>query len=529
VSPEEARPALDLALSALRQVLEIEGTVTLGGVGTFSDDGVSRLFEPDPLLIAAVSGDYAGLGPVAEPTPVAVPFLTSFPVVPATDASEVSAAPLADRTGEAERSPVEVPAEAEPIQPTPIGDAADFVAPVAAAAAFVDADETPDEIAEPVESPPVDAGEFHAAARDETIDADLAAAMAGVWAPAQAPPLSPLRPPGEDFAREVGPSDEDDQSTLAFEDAEYSFVTAPPTAADVAAEPVYSAPPPPPFAPAAPFAATATVTPPAAAYRSYDEQDGRGWKSLWLVVPLVAVIAAGLWFWTRRGAQDDSAPPRAEDVAAPAPATDAAGSHEMAAAGGAAGDSAVEDSDLPPESVGDAEPTAAPPTAGAPADRAPAVATTPARSDRPAADEAAAYRPAPIRRQPAPQPEPAPTRPVTTPNPATPPPPTRQAPAEPAPQGEAWGLRGGGTVDASAGGVTWILNSTTEGEARAQVERYRALGYRAEVLSAVVDGRRVYRVAVGQFANAAEAHAARTLLPDDAPADAWILRLGRTP
>jgi hypothetical protein len=84
-------------------------------------------------------------------------------------------------------------------------------------------------------------------------------------------------------------------------------------------------------------------------------------------------------------------------------------------------------------------------------------------------------------------------------------------------------------VEPASGGYTWVLNSTDDAEARAQVDRYRMMGFRASVLTAVVDGRRVHRVAVGQFFDIADARAARHLLPPDAPADTWILRLGRTP
>jgi cell division septation protein DedD len=90
-------------------------------------------------------------------------------------------------------------------------------------------------------------------------------------------------------------------------------------------------------------------------------------------------------------------------------------------------------------------------------------------------------------------------------------------------------LYGSGTVDPASGGFTWVLNSTSNAEARAQVERYRLQGFRASVLTAVVDGRLVHRVAVGQFTDLAYARAARHLLPPDAPADTWILRLDRTP
>jgi hypothetical protein len=60
-----------------------------------------------------------------------------------------------------------------------------------------------------------------------------------------------------------------------------------------------------------------------------------------------------------------------------------------------------------------------------------------------------------------------------------------------------------------------------------QADRYRAQGLRASALSAVVGGRTVWRVVVGQFGSVEEAERARAHLPADARADAWILRLGR--
>ncbi|MCH8031386.1 MAG: SPOR domain-containing protein, partial [Bacteroidetes bacterium] len=48
-------------------------------------------------------------------------------------------------------------------------------------------------------------------------------------------------------------------------------------------------------------------------------------------------------------------------------------------------------------------------------------------------------------------------------------------------------------------------------------------GFRSSVLAGEANGLTVYRVAVGQFANAAEARGLRSRLPSDAPASTWVL------
>jgi len=89
------------------------------------------------------------------------------------------------------------------------------------------------------------------------------------------------------------------------------------------------------------------------------------------------------------------------------------------------------------------------------------------------------------------------------------------------------GLRSG-VVEASRGGFTWVVNSTSAPEAQEHTVRYRRLGYRSSVLRAVVRGRRVFRVALGQFPSVGEAERARPFLPLGIRRDTWLLRLGRT-
>ncbi|HEX9950505.1 MAG TPA: hypothetical protein VGB53_01955 [Rubricoccaceae bacterium] len=89
------------------------------------------------------------------------------------------------------------------------------------------------------------------------------------------------------------------------------------------------------------------------------------------------------------------------------------------------------------------------------------------------------------------------------------------------------GLRSG-VVEAQQGGFTWVVNSTSGPEAQEQAARYRRLGYRASVLRALVSGRWVFRVALGQFPSVDVAEWARPFLPLDIRRDTWLLRLGRT-
>ncbi len=514
VSEDEARPALERVVAALRATLDTGADATLEGVGTFSRGSEGASFHSDALLVATVNGEFAGLGPVSEPVPV--PFLTSFPVVPAAEVVEPDITPVdvADDSA-AELAPPR-PAMVSPVHVDPD--------------AGVDDDLT-------IELGPNDdvAGPDRV---DEEHDRDLSDVMAGVWAPPPSPPVAPLHSPASEFPSTA----DEDQSTLTLEEAGFSFVDAPPAPAESAA--------PPPITPvvAAPFAATATVAPATApalhAVTDESGDDGR-WSKLWLVVPLVAIVAAGLWLMSRRdSAGDDAGEPLASQ-----PGTGSSGSGVPLGAGGAPADSSADTTAATASEALDTDDLTAANQVAQEADVATGAPSTP-----PSRDGAGAYRPAPIRLAPVPartpprddaavagQPpddEPAPTR--TTPartqvareNPGPEPAASRPRPVqepELAAGASAWGMRGSVPVDPTAGGMTWVLASTDAADARERVAIYRSLGFRAAVLPALVDGRQVYRVAVGQFAGSAEAHAARSLLPNDAPTDAWLLRLGRTP
>lgn len=128
--------------------------------------------------------------------------------------------------------------------------------------------------------------------------------------------------------------------------------------------------------------------------------------------------------------------------------------------------------------------------------------------------------------------EPAVGRPRSTANPA-PPPAAAPAPTQPAASPEAaqpqtgdqlpQQLRGPGQVNPAQGGATWILASGNRTSAEELAARYRRQGFRSSVLAGEANGLTVYRVAVGQFANAAEARGLRSRLPSDAPASTWVL------
>lgn len=553
LAPEEARPALAAALDRLRRDVDAHGRAVLDGVGTFIDDGVSRRFEPDPALLAAVNGAYAGLGPLAEgggpAAPTAVPF----------GAPAFGAAIPVVRTGDAPAATAG--ATPESVEPTPVGSAPDD--------AFASADSFDADVrSHPVAAPDAERRDAFDAERpfDDPGEDDLDAAIAGVWAP-PATPLTPLDPPsgpdappsaGEaDLAVDGGPGDlAEPHAPLA--DAEPAYAAfVPPEPAD--------APPdaPEPAAPAlpAPFAATATVgaatigaayvsaaslapppaavapsgvapeaprtAPPPAAERSRLEQDeGTPTRTLVLVGTLLALVALAAWLLSRRG---DEAPPVADDRPAPAaplatPAPDSTVSDSLAAAD----DSLDARADIAEAPVDDAPAGDDYADAGPPADEP--------RATRPPAPRPAAA--APVTRPPAAR---TPARPPATPDPAPPPAPARPvppantpspqpgAPPLPTPAASPWGMRGAGGIDLTAGGATWIVASSSAADARMRAERYRALGFRADVITATVNGRRVHRVAVGQFASTADATSARAELPDDAPADAWVLRLGRAP
>lgn len=463
LSPDEAAPAFDAALAAVREAFETDGMVTLEGIGTFRANGA---FEADQRLVASVNGDYAGLTPLEEAAPVAVPFLTSFPVVPVPDE------PVDDTLA----APLSLPFAAfatpgnPPSAPTPPG----------------------------AEQPPA---RRDMPGRDDTIDADLAAAMAGTWVAPASPPVADLRSPGQH-----PPPDEP-----------YSFApVAPPRQEERAVFPT--------VVPAAPYAATSGAAP------ALDTDADRPGRPGWLVlVPVLAVVALAAW-WLRR----DAPAPAAEAPVATGTYTD---TPPLAAGGAPAGADSL-DARAGVVADGDAD-AAAEEAAGADAPAAVAERTDPAPERGPLPRTVApgeeTYRPAPVRRAPdqstdTPVAAPAPARRPAAPRPALPPP-ARVDQAADAAAGAgragaaAWGLRDAGAVDPSVGGVTWVLNSADAATAVEQVARYRSMGFRSSVLTATVAGRRVHRVAVGQFPDLAAAHAARHLLPPDAPADTWLLRL----
>lgn len=73
---------------------------------------------------------------------------------------------------------------------------------------------------------------------------------------------------------------------------------------------------------------------------------------------------------------------------------------------------------------------------------------------------------------------------------------------------------------------TWIVKSDLDSVAVMQeARRYRELGLDAEVLSAVVEGRRKFRLGLGRYATREAALAARPTLPDGVPPETWLLAL----
>lgn len=90
-------------------------------------------------------------------------------------------------------------------------------------------------------------------------------------------------------------------------------------------------------------------------------------------------------------------------------------------------------------------------------------------------------------------------------------------------------LYGAQGVDASAGGYTWVVAThLRRDQAEQEVQRYRALGYRAGVY---VDddgpGSTAFRVVIGQFATTDEALAARRILSGDVRLGMWLLELAK--
>ncbi|HIG74045.1 MAG TPA: SPOR domain-containing protein [Bacteroidetes bacterium] len=127
---------------------------------------------------------------------------------------------------------------------------------------------------------------------------------------------------------------------------------------------------------------------------------------------------------------------------------------------------------------------------------------------------------------------------ATTPA-ATPTPPAPQ-PVRPAPtssggpdlsglsQAAARGLAGDAPIQLDAEGFTWVVSSvSSRAEAEAAVARYRRAGFRARVIEGTVNGRPMYRIAIGQFASRQDAYSVRDRLPADIRGrdDIWTLNL----
>ncbi len=122
-------------------------------------------------------------------------------------------------------------------------------------------------------------------------------------------------------------------------------------------------------------------------------------------------------------------------------------------------------------------------------------------------------------------PGPSPALPGLSPPPAAtyPVPPLRSASLLAA---DARALSGDVPVDAKAHAWTLVVLSTaSRDDASALSARYRGAGYRAAVLPSGRGGRPVYRVAVGQFADRAQASRLAAHLPPQVPANAWSLDL----
>ncbi|MEM6782588.1 MAG: hypothetical protein AAF624_02510 [Bacteroidota bacterium] len=107
------------------------------------------------------------------------------------------------------------------------------------------------------------------------------------------------------------------------------------------------------------------------------------------------------------------------------------------------------------------------------------------------------------------------------------------APAEPADtQDEAsspvlTALRGTGDIDVSQGGYTWVVTTDVNAgpSAQEQVAQYRAMGFRSGIVVGTVDGVRVERVCIGQFATIPLADEALGLLPEGISSSSWKLNL----
>ncbi len=109
----------------------------------------------------------------------------------------------------------------------------------------------------------------------------------------------------------------------------------------------------------------------------------------------------------------------------------------------------------------------------------------------------------------------------------TPPPVEGTTPSPATTAGESFDpLRSSEGIIRERGGYTWVVASVASRKKAEEIAaRYRSMGFRTGVLEGTIQGRRIFRVGIGQFASIEEAQRARRALPPDAPRDAWILRI----
>ena len=125
-------------------------------------------------------------------------------------------------------------------------------------------------------------------------------------------------------------------------------------------------------------------------------------------------------------------------------------------------------------------------------------------------------------------PSPSPASPLT--DPAIPTPPEAVVPSTPLPPADPISKDVPAEIDPYLGGWTLVVYSAlSRAEAEAALEPYRGLGHPLSVLPSLYNGRRRYRVALGQFAALEELKSARSQLATHIPSDAWALRLTLDP
>ena len=550
--PRDPREILDDAVSRLRESFATEKDLVLENVGRFFDEDGLTTFEPADALVGVVNKPFAGLPPIAprtkaapgdSATEVASEALTD-PVEEASvqeeetgagDSSELDTAemPSSDpmeepesdpatredflestekppplprttildtlagqSTGDTEEPTSETPAsqasenEPESVPPPPptADDEAETVSVEETSGEDVPEDDVPGKdiivggMAAPEAQAEVDPGadetEAHEpedAATNDDSDDDIDALLEGVWMPAAAASGEAVKEPASET--------EDHPSDYAEAGSKEDDAAVPLVAAGAGA--------------AAAFAAHIKIASNAEARFEKEKRRNRmafGFVAALLVLCVLAVIV--LWpRFNNRSTVD----PQAVENGRTASSGNASAELYATHPGGTTDSERVDDTDLStfdsPQMqleegastlVPDAEPTVErpQPIAGPTANPAPSPAATPAL-------------PAPSARQ-------EPAQPQTG----------SQLPRQ---------LRGPGQVNPAQGGATWILASGNRTSAEELAARYRRQGYRSSVLAGEANGLTVYRVAVGQFANAAEARGLRSRLPSDAPASTWVL------